>query len=509
MIEMANCGHPKTGNTLRIKSNMNPKLIGGLLTALFLVCAPSLASGQGDSLGSLTASGKVKVETSGTGETIGHVADLKIQNVTDQPMTISIAPMILESSSGKNQDYACPKGQTVALAPNQTKTVPINGVCLNRDKPPVGKGVGGDLVMNEANPSAPQNPNSHLPATDANKLLQICTAKYDAAEKLQKEGALKNLPYQNAQKQKDIVVQWSTWTDPVISQMTGSPPATKGDLEKVVYKQVEKQGPMTTAKKKKLEEGIDAIFAAVELTTAKAKELEKPEKETPPVAGTTVAETPSGGQPVSAPTPPGETVAGTPAATPQGPGTTTTRPTATPPCKEDPLALDAAKGLVDKAVKACRDVDRLMDEAAKAEDAADADDAANPAAKAAADKAAKAAADAKEAAAIAAAAAKAAADKLEKSTGKDKPLDREDARVKKRAAKTAADDAEAAARAAEAATSPRRKKADAAKKKAIEELGTQWDARGEAKDAIKKLKCPENIDELTTRLEEACGKQSR
>jgi hypothetical protein len=257
-----------------MKSNINSKLIGGLLTALFLIWASSFASGQGDSLGSLAASGKVKVETSGTGETIGHVADLKIQNLTDQPLTCAIPPMILESGSGKNQHYACPRGQSVALNPQQTKTVPMNGVCLNRNKPPVGKGVSGDLVINEANPAVPQNPNSHLPATDANRLLQICASKYDAAEKLQKEGALKVLPYHDPQKQKDIVVQWSTWTDPVICQMTGSPPATKEDLRKVVYKQVKE--PMTPATKKKIDKGIDTIFEKVELTSAKAKDLEKP-----------------------------------------------------------------------------------------------------------------------------------------------------------------------------------------------------------------------------------------
>jgi hypothetical protein len=257
-----------------MKSNINSKLIGGLLAALFLTCAPSLARGQGDSLGSLTANGKVKVETSGTGETIGHVADLKIQNLTDHALTCAIPPMILESGSGKNQDYACPRGQTVALDPQQAKTVPMNGVCLNRNKPPVGKGVSGDLVMNEANPNVPQNPNSRLPATDASRLLQICASKYDAADKLQKEDALKDLPYHDPQKQKDIVVQWSTWTDPVICQMTGSPPATKEDLRKVVYKQVKE--PMTRATKKKIDKGIDTIFEKVELTSAKAKDLEKP-----------------------------------------------------------------------------------------------------------------------------------------------------------------------------------------------------------------------------------------
>jgi hypothetical protein len=502
-----------------MKSNINSKLIGNLLAVLFLICASSLASGQGDSIGSLTTSGKVKVETSGTGETIGHVADLKIQNLTDQPLTFAVPPMILESGSGKNQHYACPSGQTVALNPHQTKTVPVNGVCLNRNKPPVAKGVSGDLVMNEANPSGPQNPNAHLPATDAGKLLRSCAAKYTAADQLQKSGALKNLPYHDPQKQRDICVQWSTWMDPEISQMTGSPPATKEDLKKVVYKQVPQ--PISSAKKKKLEEGIDAIFAAVELTTAKAKDLEKPEKETPPVAGTTVAETPSGGQPVSAPTGmPGETVAGTPTAAPQGPGTTTTQPTATPtpkppkatptptPCKDDLLALAKAKDLVDKAVKACGDLDKLMDEAGKAEDAADAYDAtpAGKKVKAAADKAAADAKAAKTAADEAAAAAKAAAEKLDKTTGKDEPAARDDARNKAKDAKTKKEESDAKDIAAEAAKSPLRKKADAAKKKAEDAPGRKRDERAKAKDAIGKLKCPENIDKLTKRLEEACGK---
>jgi hypothetical protein len=227
-------------------------------------------------LATLVASGKIKLDSVGTGETIGHIADLKIKNISDQPLTCAIAPMILESGSSKNQHYACPIGQNVALNPHQTKTVPMNGVCLNRNKPPVAKGVSGDLVINEANPTAPQNPNSHLPPADAGKLLRICTSKYDAAATLQKDGALKDLPYKDKQKQKDIVVQWSTWCDPRISEMTGAPPATKDDLKKVVYKQVEAKGPMSSETKKKVDQGIDTIFEKVELTTAKAKDLEKP-----------------------------------------------------------------------------------------------------------------------------------------------------------------------------------------------------------------------------------------
>src|SRR5262249_55586192 len=78
------------------------------------------------------------------------------------------------------------------------------------------------------------------------------------------------------EEQKKIVEQWSTWTDPEISKITGNPPATKDDLKKVVYKQLETKGPMSPETKKKVDQGIDTIFEKVELTTAKAKDFEKP-----------------------------------------------------------------------------------------------------------------------------------------------------------------------------------------------------------------------------------------
>jgi hypothetical protein len=241
-------------------------------------CPHSMAPRQptGQYFASLLNDGSIKVETTGTGETIGHVADFVIQNLTDGPIECVIPPMILESGSGKNQDYACPKRQEFALKPHESKTIPVDGVCLNRHKPPVGKGVGGDLLVNDgSNPV--QDRRSHLKKKDADKLLRICEAKYEAAEKLQKDGALKDLPYHDKQKQKDICVQWSTWADPRISEITGSPPATKDDLKKVVYRQAEQNGPVTPDTKKKIDEGIDTIFDKIELTTEKAKDLEKPE----------------------------------------------------------------------------------------------------------------------------------------------------------------------------------------------------------------------------------------
>jgi hypothetical protein len=232
----------------------------------------------GPTINALASAGKVKLDSVGTGNTIGHIADLKIQNLTDQLISCFVPPMILESASGKNQHYACPKGRTVAIKPHDTAIVPMDGVCVNRHKPPVGKGVTGDLVINTGDPTAPQEPGSHVPAKDANKLLRIAKSKYDAADKLQKDGELKDMPYHDPQKQKDIVVQWSTWSDPDISEIVGGPPATKDDLKKVVYKQVEENGPMTPETKKKVDQGIDTIFEKVELTSKKAKDLEEPDQ---------------------------------------------------------------------------------------------------------------------------------------------------------------------------------------------------------------------------------------
>ncbi len=239
--------------------------------------SPSSEKAPEKTLSLLLGQKTVALELAGTGATIGHIADCRIQNLTNQAVSFVIPAMVLESSSGKNQHYACPKEQMVQLGPNQSKTVPMDGVCLDRSKPPVGKGETGDLVINEGGPT--QMAGSHLRPKDANEMLRLASSKYDAAEELQKEGKLKELPYHDKQKQKDIVIQWSVWSDPQICQITGSTPATKEDLQKVVYKQIEEKGPMKPETKKKVDEGIDTIFEKVELTSTKAKELEEPEEE--------------------------------------------------------------------------------------------------------------------------------------------------------------------------------------------------------------------------------------
>lgn len=233
--------------------------------------------GEGESITLLAAGGQAKVTAYGTGETIGHIADLVVENLTDETISCLIPPVILESNGGQEQDYACPEGESIDLPPHRTTAVPMNGVCLVRSKPPVGKGVSGKLAINDGDPTGDRSDHPRLSAKRARHLLRIAESKYKAAEKLQHDGALKKFPYYDKQQQEDILVQWSIWTDARVSE-GGPPAATKEDLKKVVYKQIEEHGPMAPGKKKKVDEGIDTIFEKIELTTEKAKDLEKPEE---------------------------------------------------------------------------------------------------------------------------------------------------------------------------------------------------------------------------------------
>ena len=229
---------------------------------------------DGTALASLTSPRKVGVKVSGTGETIGHIADVNIRNLTDQPLICVIPPMVLESGSGKYQHYACPQGQLVALDPHGAKTVPIDGVCLVRGKPPLGKDDKSDLICRDGTPGDhPQD--SHLPTKNVGKLLRTAASYYAAAEKLETQGALKEMPYKDAKTRREIVTQWGVWSDPKICTLTGEKPATKEDLAKVVYKQTEERGPVTPAMKKKLETGITDIFTSIQLTSKVAKDLEQ------------------------------------------------------------------------------------------------------------------------------------------------------------------------------------------------------------------------------------------
>ena len=221
---------------------------------------------------------QIKIETIGTGETIGHVADFEVANLTDQPLNFLIPPLVLGSKTGKTQDYVCVRSEDFMIAAHEIKIAPVYGVCLERNIPPLGKGVTGDYVLNTGDATIPVNRDWRISPKGTSDLLRIAESKYQAVDKLEDDGAFKNFPYQNKQEQKDIATQWSVWSDPRICQITGTQPATKEDFEKVVYKQVEQHGPITPETKKKIDKGDDAMWNGIQLTSAKAKDLEQPDQ---------------------------------------------------------------------------------------------------------------------------------------------------------------------------------------------------------------------------------------
>ena len=183
----------------------------------------------------------IKTETVGTGETIGHVADLKLQNLTGQPLVFIVQPHILESKSGKNQASECPYAQNVELAANELKMVALAGICLEQKKPAVDKDVTGELVMNTGD-STTQDPDLHIPANKVKEAIRIETKIFEAVGEMAQHGAFKGFPYDDKEEQKRIALQWCTWTNPRIAEITGGAPATKEDMKAVVKKQ--QPGPL-------------------------------------------------------------------------------------------------------------------------------------------------------------------------------------------------------------------------------------------------------------------------
>jgi len=90
------------------------------------------------------------VKATGTGRTTGHIANLTVQNPTDRAVTVQFGPRapsapgtaLFIPSSGQYQPYVIPYLPPVALAPGETKTIPVQGYCVDVRLPPVPDGGG-------------------------------------------------------------------------------------------------------------------------------------------------------------------------------------------------------------------------------------------------------------------------------------------------------------------------------------------------------------------------------
>ena len=75
----------------------------------------------------------------GTGRTTGHIANLFIENPTDDAVEVTIGPFIIPTT-GNYQSYFVPESLTKHLPAGAKLTVPLNGYCLVIRKKPVPDG---------------------------------------------------------------------------------------------------------------------------------------------------------------------------------------------------------------------------------------------------------------------------------------------------------------------------------------------------------------------------------
>ena len=226
------------------------------------------AAPMGESLATLMGGGKVTASLAGTGVTIGHIADLALKNMTTETLNVAIPATVLTSVSGQCQPYAIPTAQTTSVGPGDTKTIPLDGVCLNGRLPPVGSGVTGELNM--ADPTSPDF------AQHWGEALKGTQAVIAAAKQLQGEGAFTTPFSGDPQKELNTIIQWTTWVS--TSTKEGNP-LTQADMAKKVLEQAETAaaqgggGGLTEPQKEQLSQGVDNIWKAVQLTGKQAKVL--------------------------------------------------------------------------------------------------------------------------------------------------------------------------------------------------------------------------------------------
>lgn len=85
-------------------------------------------------------SDQLNVKVRGTGQTIGQVLLLEIKNRDNNSSgRLTIGPALVPGK-GKTQAYVIPGPTEVEVPPGGTITVPIDGVCIDPDKPPLGSG---------------------------------------------------------------------------------------------------------------------------------------------------------------------------------------------------------------------------------------------------------------------------------------------------------------------------------------------------------------------------------
>lgn len=195
---------------------------------------------------------KIGIKITSTGDTINDIAMVSLTNKTNNFVSIIIPPTMLLSITGKNQNYSVTNPHAVFLGPKETKQIPLDGTCVDPDVPPVKKG--------EVNKSKFADITSPVFQKKWKNIVNETRAIEKTCEDLQEEGKYKTPFSSDPKKERDTIVQWTTWL--VNSERKGKP-IVKADLTKQILKQVKNP---TKEQTEQLKKGADDIWKAIELT---------------------------------------------------------------------------------------------------------------------------------------------------------------------------------------------------------------------------------------------------
>lgn len=249
--------------------------------------------------------GSLLLAAKGTGRTTGHIAELTIQNLTDQRILINPGAVFIPST-GKDQPYIVPEIPQVVVPPKSTITLPIEGYCVDVRRPPVGDGAPMPPVTSWT-PVVPRPPgwtpspengwsgqgpgNVLIPGTDTPLdytidpdtypgeagpvLLDALTHIIRAYDELKADGQITTPFSNNPPREREAVIQQTFWI--FAASLTGEPYARDEFRESTFRQFTEVTGipeeEISPEQEEKIDQGVDHFWQSFEATGVKAKIL--------------------------------------------------------------------------------------------------------------------------------------------------------------------------------------------------------------------------------------------
>lgn len=256
----------------------------------------------------LPANTALLISAKGTGRTTGHIADLMIQNPTDQAISTNIGPLFIPSG-GNYQPYIVPSVTPVTIQPHSSSNIALQGYCADiftqpvpagADMPAFGQWIwapGAEVLSDGWQPEVSNGwqpvpgisalvPGSNRPlghTIDIGKhpgeaaplLLEAVTRIAVAYDRL-KEGGLITTPFSgNPEKEREAVIQQTFWK--YAAGLSGKP-YKRSDFYENTVKQYEagtgqKISAAPPAVKENLDQGVVDFWNTFEAVGVEAKVL--------------------------------------------------------------------------------------------------------------------------------------------------------------------------------------------------------------------------------------------